>query len=331
MRHIRLLLGLLCLLFGFTANAKAGTNIEVTSTYAFDVLTDGNRYALGTVTVGQVTTVNLTLRDVISTANRVTGSIVGTDGVTVGGTTVSPGTAAEFAVTGPTRGTINLASTAEGLKASFSGTGEAIVKDGSINLTLSVKPLLAGNLTVLISFSQTLVGDEAYFYFTLTAVSPPPKPPPPPPIKPYVRVLFDQPDLSGAVIRVPAHLIWGGDSPKWELDRDFAKIKWAKNGLVVAIGKDPWLEVASGDTITVSAVSTDGVIYTSAPEVFRVVSFSPPPAFDPGDSGYHPKPKPRKTNQASGLTKTATKVGSRRGKPVAVESATWGEVKNMER
>ena len=114
---------LVCLLLGFTANAKAGTNIKVTSTYAFDVLPDGNRYALGTVTVGQTATVNLTLTNVSGQAERVTGSVVLTDGVTVGGTTVSPGTAAEFAVTGPTRGTINLASTAEGLKASFSGTG----------------------------------------------------------------------------------------------------------------------------------------------------------------------------------------------------------------
>ncbi|MEK7164681.1 MAG: hypothetical protein AAB779_01915, partial [Patescibacteria group bacterium] len=147
----------------------------------------------------------------------------------------------------------------------------------------------------------------------------------PKPVQPFVSFFLDEPDMSGAIIRVPAHLNWGGDSPRLELDPDYSKITWRRNGQVVATGKDPWLELANGDTVVASAVSTSGIVYASAPEVFRVAASPPAAVFDPGDPGYHPKPRPQGVNQAS------DKVYSRRRAKTAVESVTWGQAKNRER
>lgn len=340
MRYFRLLLGLLCLL-GFASMASGVTNINVTSTQSFDVLPDGNRYLLGTATVGQATTVNLTLANVSGQAERVTASGVASDGVTAGGTivttgtgitggtTVSPGTAAEFSVTGPTKGTINLSSTSNGLEASFSGTGEAIAIGGTINLTLSVKPLVAGNLTVLISFSQIVTGDDGYFYFTLTAVSPPATPAPAKPIpdKPGI-------DWSKGAETVGAD---GSVSVRFLIDWRViqpAKIKWDFGDGTKAEQANPNAMPAhiytQAGTYKVRLEATDSktgeVKVAERVEVFPTPPPSDPVAvFDPGSSGYHPQPKGQGINQASGLVKT-----TRRAKPAAMKSRSWGEIKNGE-
>lgn len=335
MRYFRLFLGLLCLL-GFATSVSAEED-PFTVAEAFTV-NPSTTQDLGTIYVGETTHTVVSITNVGGVADSFTDASMSYGALEINGVTVGLAASISVSVTAPGGSPIPMTaytqtiSTTDGLideiwlQSIFSGSGTAIAKNGTLAFDLAITPKVAGLYDGLINFFQSVAfGLSPSYEFTLKAVNRP-SPPPRIWIKPYVRILLDQPDMSGAVIRVPAHLIWGGDEPVLVLDSDYSKITWKRNGQVVATGKDPWLELADGDTVTVSVLSTDDIAYTSMPEVFRVVTPPPPPPIV-----LPPPPSARLLSSRMTVSRPVASAFNRQrpaGKPAAALAIVpWGALK----
>ena len=336
-----LCLALACLL-GFVGSASSQTTNFTVS--------PSSPHALAQGTVNETTEVDVALTNISGAPLNVENVTAPRDAIEIDGVDATgPLTSTvDISITPPVGSAVQMTQATDDadLKATFPGSGVAFAIGQTRTFRLAIKLKRPGANDVSLNFNQDVLGYSGFYQFTRTMVNPPAAATPPQKvkIKPFVSMILDVPSVRTDSTGIPAHANWGGDDPVFS--PDITKFVWLADGVQVATGKDPWLWMSTGRTavITVVGENADGSIKpTSAPQT---VFFGPPIVsesrpFNPGDSGYHPVEEPPSVNQGSDLRKTTEKVGAvdnkrvwpkskAAGKPVAVESVTWGWVKNRE-
>lgn len=243
----------------------------------------------------------------------------------------------------PNTGKVELEATTttvgKGLKKSSGSTIEHLETTSNINalapgqsmtLSIKVKPTAAGTWTGWIVVGENS-GKDVYIAYRIVGYEPPPYKAPPTAIIGIGAETYD-PVTNMVAVRLLSN------AQAFEE----GSVKWLIDGQLVSTERHPAVQVPAGIhnlRLEIREKDTGKLYPAEETRVFPTPEASDPVASDPGESGYHPKPKPRRTNEASGLSKTTQEVGAidnnrvwppapPRAKPTGLELATWGRAKN---